>query len=59
MEGEICANWLQWTDIKRIKENDAITAIEIEQSEREVLSVAILCSHVKDRILNFSIITSK
>lgn len=39
MEGKICANWIQWTNSKKINENNgAITAIEIGQGKREVLS---------------------
>lgn len=36
--GEICTNWIQWTDRKRLKQNGAITAIEIWQGKREVLT---------------------
>lgn len=36
--GDICANWIQWTDSKRLKQNGAITAIEIWQGKREVLT---------------------
>jgi len=37
MKRKICANWIQGTDIKRIKENGAIIEIEIGQGKREVL----------------------
>lgn len=37
MTRKICANWIQGTDIKRIKENGAIVEIGIGQGEREVL----------------------
>lgn len=37
MKRKICANWIQRTDIKRIKDNGAITEIEIGQGGREVL----------------------
>lgn len=37
MKTKICANWIQRTDVKGIKENGAITEIEIGQGEREVL----------------------
>lgn len=29
MKGKICANWIQWTDRKRIKENGAITDTDV------------------------------
>lgn len=37
MKRKIRANCIQWTNIKRIKENGAIVETEIGQGEREVL----------------------
>lgn len=47
MKGKIRANWIQWSDVKRI------TEIEIGQGEIEELSCSTFYSPIKDGILNF------
>lgn len=52
MEGNISANWIQWTHPKRIKERGTIPATEIGRGEREVLSCSNILCDFKDKILN-------